>query len=111
MVGFLLFMGVGEALESRPGPRQPLAPITAIGFALMATYGIGLALALRWERIGAACSAVALGSIFVRLFFGMFPGNLPPPDLSMVLNPFMLALWVPIVLYWRSGRQRTTGGP
>ncbi len=98
---FFLFMFIGKSLEKRHGSSQ-IEPIAAIGLALMGIYTVAMFLALKWERAGSLLGAAALGSIFVMLFLGLFreaggaPGGF---SIRGVLNPFLLAFWVPVLLY------------
>ncbi len=99
MAGFLLLMFIGQSLESYP-PSEPIAPIAAIGLALMGIYVVAMFLALKWERLGSFLGAAALGSFFVILFLGLLPGNVSGGFSSKgILNPLFLAFWLPILLY------------
>lgn len=99
MAGFLLLMFIGESLESKSLPG-PIEPIAAIGLALMGIYVVAMFLALKWERVGSLLGVVALGGFFVILFLGLFPGNVSGGFRSRgVLNPVLLAFWLPILLY------------
>jgi hypothetical protein len=113
MAGFLLLMFIGQSLASNP-LSEPIEPIAAIGLALMGIYVLAVFLALKWERVGSALGAAALGGFFVILFLGLLPGNVSGGfSPKGVLNPLFLALWLPILLYllcWgleRRGRERT----
>ena len=97
IAGFLLFMFIAESLESKSLPG-PIEPIAAIGLALMGIYVVAMFLALKWERVGSSLGVAALGGFFVILFLGLFPGNCSG-GFSGVLNPVLLALWLPILLY------------
>jgi hypothetical protein len=108
--GFFLLMFIGESLESHTR-SEPIEPIAAIGLALMGIYIVAMFLALKWERAGSLLGLAALGSFFVMLFLGLFHGNVSGGfSLKGVLNPFLLAFWVPVLLYllcWRlEGRGR-----
>ncbi|RKZ10641.1 hypothetical protein DRQ25_02155 [Candidatus Fermentibacteria bacterium] len=99
MAGFLLLMFIGQSLESYP-PSETIAPIAAIGLALMGIYAVAMFLALKWERLGSFLGAAALGSFFVILFLGLLPGNISGGFSSKgILNPLFLAFWLPILLY------------
>jgi hypothetical protein len=99
MAGFLLLMFIGQSLESYP-PSEPIAPIAAIGLALMGIYVVAMFLALKWERLGSFLGVAALGSFFVILFLGLLPGNVSGGFSSKgILNPLFLAFWLPILLY------------
>lgn len=111
--GFFLFMFIGESLESHTR-SQPIEPIAAIGLALMGIYTVAMFLALKWERAGSLLGVAALGSLFVMLFLGLFHGNASGGfGPKGVLNPFLLAFWLPVLLYllcWgleRRGREGT----
>lgn len=100
IAGFLLFMFVAYALEGRGPSLGSLEPYAAIGLALMAIYIVAIILALRWERAGAVLGAIVLGGFFIMLFLGLFPGNVAGGfSMKGVLNPFLLALWLPPLLY------------
>ena len=99
MAGFLLLMFIGQSLESYT-PSEPIAPIAAIGLAMMGIYAVAMFLALKWERLGSFLGAAALGSFFVILFLGLLPGNVSGGFSSKgILNPLFLAFWLPILLY------------
>ena len=112
--GFLLFMFIGESLQSNPNSSSdPIAPIAAISLVLMGIYVVAMFLALKWELASSLVGAAGLGGFFVIMFLGLLPGNVSGGFTSRgVLNPIFLALWVPIVLYllcWgleRLGRER-----
>jgi len=113
IAGFLLFMFIGESLESNP-LSEPIEPIAVIGLALMGIYVVAMFLALKWERVGSFLGVVALGGFFVILFLGLLPGNVSGGfSLKGVLNPLLLVFWLPILLYllcWgleRRGREQT----
>ena len=96
---FFLFMFIGESLGSRTR-SGPIEPIAAIGLALMGIYIVAMFLALKWERAGSLLGVAALGSFFVMLFLGLFHGNASGGFSSRgVLNPFLLAFWLPVLLY------------
>jgi hypothetical protein len=99
IAGFLLFMFIGQFLESNPLSR-PMEPIAVIGLALLGMYVAAMFLALKWERVGSFLGVAALGSFFVILFLGLFPGNVSGGfSLKGVLNPLFLVFWLPILLY------------
>ena len=99
IAGFCLFMFIGESLESNP-LSGPIEPIAAIGLALMGIYVVAMFLALKWERVGSFLGTVALGGFFVILFLGLLPGNVSGGVSARgVLNPVLLAFWLPILLY------------
>ena len=113
MAGFLLLMFIGQSLESNSLPKS-LEPIAAIGLALMGIYIVAMFLTLKWERVGSFLGVAALGGFFIILFLGLLPGNVSGGFSSRgVLNPVLLAFWLPILLYllcWgleRRGRERT----
>ena len=103
MAGFLLLMFIGQSLESNFNPlSEPIEPIAAIGLALMGIYVVAMFLALKWERLGSFLGVAALGGFFVILFLGLLPGNVSAGFSSKgVLNPLLLAFWLPILLYLR----------
>jgi len=91
--GFLLiFIASGWG---RPNGLSQLEPSAALGLSLMGVYIVAMFLALKWERAGALLGAAALGAFFVTLFLGK-PGGFSREG---VLNPFLLAFWLPVVLY------------
>ena len=96
--GFFLFMFIGESWEKRHTSSH-LEPIAAIGLALMGVYIVAMFLALKWERAGSLLGVAALGSIFVMLFLGLFGGAPGGFSSRGVLNPFLLAFWLPVLLY------------
>jgi hypothetical protein len=99
MAGFLLLMFIGESLESNP-LSEPIEPIAAIGLALMVIYVVAMFLALKWERVGSFLGMAALGGFFVIMFLGLLPGNVSGGfSAKGVLNPLLLAFWLPILLY------------
>lgn len=100
MASFQLFMFVGYSLEGRSPLSGSLAPFAAIGLALMGIYVVAMFLALKWERAGSLLGATVLGGFFVIVFLGLLPGNVSRGlNAQGVLNPFFLALWLPILLY------------
>ena len=109
MAGFLLLMFIGQSLESNSLPES-IEPIAAIGLALMGIYVVAMFLAFKWERVGSLLGAAALGCFFVILFLGLLPGNVSGGFSSKgVLNPLVLAFWLPILLYllcWGLERRR-----
>ena len=72
----------------------------AIALALMGIYGVAMFLALKWERLGSLLGVATLGGFFVIMFLGLLPGY-TPHDFSYrgILNPILLAFWLPILLY------------
>jgi hypothetical protein len=100
MAGFLLFMFLGYFLEGRSPVSDSLTPSAAIGLTLMGIYIFAMLLALKWERAGLLLGAIALGCFFVIMFLGLLPGNVSGGfSAKGVLNPVLLALWLPISLY------------
>jgi hypothetical protein len=101
--GFLLFMFIGETWEAHlrhAAASGDIKPIAAIGLGLMGIYIIAMLLALRWEHTGTLLSMGALGAFFVMIFLGLFPGNVSGGFSPRgVLNPFLLASWLPVLLY------------
>jgi len=99
IAGFLLLMFIGQSLESKSIPVS-IEPIAAIGLILMGIYIVAMFLAPKWERTGLLLGIVALGSFFVILFLGLFPGNVSGGfSFKGILNPIFLVLWLPILLY------------
>ena len=99
IAGFSLLMFIGQSLESNSLPES-IEPIAAIGLALMGIYVVAMFLALKWERVGSLLGLAALGSFFVILFMGLFPGNVSGGFSSKgILNPIFLVFWLPILLY------------
>ena len=106
--GFFLFMAIGESLQS----YTPIKPLAAIWLGLAGIYAVAMFLALKWERAALLVGVAALFGAHVEgLFLGLFeyPGRL---TLVSVVNPLLLAFWVPVLLYllsWRlEGRGRST---
>ncbi len=103
--GFLLFMFIGETWEghlrnSTASAFVHITPIAGIGLGLMGLYIIAMFLALKWEHAGTLIAVGALGAFSVILFLGSFPGNVSGGfSLRGVLNPILLSLWLPVVLY------------
>lgn len=97
---FLVLMFLGYLLEGRNPLSGPLAPFAAIGLALVGVYAVAMFLALKWERAGSFLGATALGGFFMLMFLGLLPGNVSGGwSVKGVLNPVLLALWLPILLY------------
>lgn len=78
--------------------------MAAIGLAVMGVYIVAMFLALIKERVGSLLGLAALVGLFVIMFLGLFegaPGGFSPRG---VLNPILLAFWLPVLLYllcWR----------
>ncbi len=112
IAGFSLYMFIGESLDSHTqGEGKPIELIKVI-FGPMGIYVGAMFLALKWERAGALIGGAALGSFFVMMFLGL-AGNAPGGfSTGGVLNPFLLAFWLPVLLYllcWvleRRGRKK-----
>ncbi len=86
-------------------------PFVMIVLSLMGVYIMGMLLALSWERTGTLLSMGGLGTFSVIVFIGLFPGNVSGGFSSRgILNPFLLVLWLPVLLYlicWGlEGKQR-----
>jgi hypothetical protein len=96
--GFFLLMFIGGSLGSHT-PSEPIEPIGAIGLALMGIYIVAMFLALKWERTGSLLGLAAIGGFFVMLFLGLMPGVGGGFSRRGVLNPFLLAFWLPVLLY------------
>ncbi len=104
-VGVFLLFANGEG-----GGLMHLRGLAAIWFGLLGIYGVAMCLALKWERAAVLVGVAALLAAHVDgLFLGLFeyPGRL---TLVSVVNPILLAFWVPVLLYllcWRlEGRGR-----
>ncbi len=102
--GFFLYMFIAESWDGhvRNGASGllDLKPIAVIGLGLMGVYIIAMFLALRWEHTGTIMAVGALGVFFILFFFGLFPGNVSGGfSLKGILNPFLLAIWLPVLLY------------
>ena len=109
MAGFLLLMFFGYFLEGSHPTADSLEPFAAFGLVLMGVYVLAMFLALRWERTGSVLGAVVLGCFFIIMFLGLLPGNVAGGfSAKGVLNPVLLALWIPILLYficWGLGKR------
>jgi hypothetical protein len=112
---FLVLVGIGEVLEGLQRAGPPPTPMAILGISLTVAYCMGLALSLKWERIGALVALASIAGIYVLLAVGAFPGG-PGGSRGAMLNPFMLFFWIPVLLYatcWalvRWGRVRTSAG-
>jgi hypothetical protein len=99
IASFCLFMFIGQSLEEYPS-SEPLKPIAVIGLILMGIYVVAMFLALKWERLGSLLGMAGLGGFFVIMFLGLFRGNVSGGfSTKGVLNPLLLAFWLPILLY------------
>ena len=99
IASFCLFMFIGQSLEEYPS-SEPLKPIAVIGLILMGIYVVAMFLALKWERLGSLLGMAGLGGVFVIMFLGLFQGNVSGGfSTKGVLNPLLLAFWLPILLY------------
>ena len=86
-----------------------LRGLAAIWFGLLGIYAVAMLLALKWERAAVPVAVAALLAAHVDgLFLGLF--EYPGHALINVVNPVLLAFWVPVLLYlrcWRlEGRRR-----
>ncbi len=90
IAAFFLFMFIGESLGS-PGDLARIRPIEVLHLALWGVYIVGVLLAVRWERTG---FYVALGGLVAFFVLQDIRGGV-----HAMLNPFMLAMWLPLVLY------------
>jgi hypothetical protein len=116
LVALIWLLMIAEGLDMRarghaPGPNETcfgLAPLAAIWFGLIGIYAVAMSLALKWERAAVLVSvAVLLGAHVDGLFLALFeyPGHLTT---VAVVNPLLLPLWVPVLLYllcWRLERR------
>jgi len=101
MACFLLFMFFGYFLEGRNPSFDSLAPFAAFGLVLMGMYVLSMFLALKWERTGVFLGAIVLGGFFAIMFLGLLPGNVSGGfNARGALNPVLLALWLPVLLYF-----------
>ena len=90
-------------------PGNSIGPLAAISFGLLGIYAVAMCLALKWERAAVPVGVAALLAAHVNgLFLGLF--EYPGHALIQVVNPVLLAFWVPVLLYllcWRlEGRGR-----
>jgi hypothetical protein len=100
MAAFLMLMFFGYFLEGRNPLSGSLTAFAAIGLALVGIYVVAMFLAPKWERAGALLGANSLGGFFIIMFLGLLPGNVSGGfSVKGVLNPVLLALWLPILLY------------
>jgi hypothetical protein len=103
-VGVFLPFAIGEGT-----PGNSIGPLAAIWFGLVGIYAVAMCLALKWERAAVLVGVAALLAAHVDgLFLGLF--EYPGHALVNVVNPILLAFWVPVLLYllcWRlEGRGR-----
>jgi hypothetical protein len=108
IAGFFL-MAIGSSLQSRLRTGS-IKPPAAIGLGLAGIYVVAMFLALQWERAAVRVGVAALLGCHVWwLFVGLFEykGRL---TLASVVDPLLLAFWIPVLLYllcWRlEGRGR-----
>ena len=67
---------------------------------LMPLYILAMFATLKWEQAGSLLGAIALAAFFMILFLELLPGNVSGGFSARgVLNPFFLALWLPLLLY------------
>ncbi len=100
MAGFLLFMFLGYSFAGQSPLSSALTPFAALGLMLMAVYILAMFATLKWEQAGSLLGAIALAGFFIILFLGLLPGNVSGGFSARgVLNPFFLALWLPLFLY------------
>ena len=90
-------------------PGNSMGPLAAIAFGLMGIWAVAMCLALKWEHAAVLGGVGALLAAHVNgLFLGLF--EYPGHALVNVVNPILLAFWVPVLLYllcWRlEGRGR-----
>jgi hypothetical protein len=102
--GLLWLMASGEGT-----PGNSIKPLAAIWLGLAGIYAVAMFLALKWERAAVLVGVAALLAAHVDgLFLGLF--EYPGHALVNVVNPILLAFWVPVLLYllcWRlEGRGR-----
>jgi hypothetical protein len=104
LAGLLWLMAMSEGT-----PGNSMGPLAAIWFGLSGIYAVAMCLALKWERAAVLVGVAALLAAHVDgLFLGLF--EYPGHALINVVNPILLAFWVPVLLYllcWRlEGRAR-----
>ena len=103
LAGLLWLMA---SLEGTPG--NSMGPLAAIGFGLVGIYAVAMCLALKWERVAVLVGVAALLAAHVNgLFLGLF--EYPGHALINVVNPILLAFWVPVLLYLRCWRLEGRG--
>ena len=106
----VIFAGLLWLVASAEGtPGNSMGPLAAIWFGLLGIYAVAMFLALKWERAAVPVAVAALLAAHVDgLFLGLF--EYPGHALINVVNPILLAFWVPVLLYllcWRlEGRAR-----
>jgi hypothetical protein len=106
----VILAGLLRLMASAEGtPGNSMGPLAAIWFGLSGIYAIAMCLALKWERAAVLVGVAALLAAHVDgLFLGLF--EYPGHALVNVVNPILLAFWVPVLLYllcWRlEGRGR-----
>ena len=106
---WLIFMGFFLRFLGEGTPGNSTKPLAAIWFGLLGIYAVAMFLALKWERAAVPVAVAALLAAHVDgLFLGLF--EYPGHALINVVNPILLAFWVPVLLYllcWRlEGRAR-----
>lgn len=95
-------MFFGEALAPDRGPSSstPIDMVGRLGLTLNFLYVVAMLIAIRWERAGLFLGAGAETLFFVLMFLGLFHGNAAGGfSTHGILNPFLLSLWVPVLLY------------
>ena len=100
--GPFLFLFIAETWQS---PRQRALLQENAGYAalliLLLLYGVGMFVALKWERIGSRLSLGALAGFFL-ISVGhtiLAPGLLAPFTAKGVHHPLFLVFWIPVILY------------
>jgi hypothetical protein len=95
IIAGLFLMAIGSSLQSqlRTGSIKPLA---AIGLGLAGIYVVAMFLALRWERAAVRVGVAGLLGCHV---WWLFVGLFEYPALVSVVDPLLLAFWVPVLLY------------
>jgi len=101
--GFFLFIFIWETLQSlHPGNILHVNPMDAALLILLVLYGVGMFVALKWERKGLLLSLGALGVFHLlsglrtflahglRATFTVYEG---------VLSPIFWVFWFPVILY------------
>jgi hypothetical protein len=107
--GLFLLIFIGESMASHR-PSKPIELSAVIGLGPMGVYVVAMFMALKWERAGSLLGAASLGIFFVMMFLGMFHGNVEGGfSLKGVLNPVLLAFWLPFLLYLLCGRLEGRG--
>jgi len=100
--GPFLFLFIAETWQS---PSQRALLQQNAGYAalliLLLLYGVGMFVALKWERIGSRLSLGALAGFFL-ISVGhtiLAHGLLAPFTAKGVHHPLFMVFWIPVILY------------